>query len=397
MNPATPSLPPAPTESNGFWGMSAVGKPGNRGSSSFESFLPDEEPSFEEPVAPPKKKSPVVLEIATPPVNGHSPPPPTTLENPALGEASNASAAETPPTTEETLSSPAQAKAQVPEDGDSAPVVDESSEDTEPSPLSSETVSIPADELEPSVAGPNDQKESADFSEDQTARQDSSSSGTESASEEQMVSLATYEDAISQEAPPTDMAGPAGDTPIVSTSKAFQVSTPTIPDPLVTAPNHVSTSSTTPASQAHQLGTSRAHVADATGVLKLLQIEAAKLSQSTRSQIQLDLTVDTGDSVRIRLNLRGNELFTAIATDSADLREALQKSWPEFLSNQKDRPYRFADSQFQDSFNDPDQRAPRRQTPFESPDENPASMTGKRRAANPVATPRSNQPVQLWA
>lgn len=405
MNSASPAPPPAATEGNGFWGMSAIGKPGNCGTSSFESFLPDEEPSFEEPVAPPKKKSPVVLEFATPAVNDQSTPPPPTLENPALGEASNASDAETPPATEETPSSPIQGKAHVSEDGESKAETPPATEETSSSPLQGEapvsedgeTVSLPSDDLHPPVADPNDQKEFTDFSEDQTAQQDFSSSGTESAPDEQMVSLATYEDAISQEAPPTDMAASAGDTASVSTSKAFQVSTPPLPGPLLATPHHVSPSSTNPLTQAHQLGTSRAHVADASGVLKLLQMEAGKLSQFSGSQIQLDLTVDTGDSVRIRLNLRGNELFTAISTDSPDLRDALQKSWPEFLSNQKDRPYRFAESQFQDSFNAPNQRESRGQTPFESPDERSASILKKRRPGNPAPNIRSNQPVQLWA
>jgi hypothetical protein len=212
-----------------------------------------------------------------------------------------------------------------------------------------------------------------------------------------MVSLATYDDAVSPEVPSADPASISVETSTISTSRAFQFSAPSISEPSLAAPGQLNQAAPTPHAPSHHAITARAHVADSSGVLKLLEVEAAQLSRSSRSQIQLDLTVDSGDAVRIRLNLRGNDLFTTIATDSVDLREALQKSWPEFLSNQKDRPYRFAESQFQDSFNAPDQRNPRRQTPFESPEDSPSALSAKPRTARPVQITRSNQPVQLWA
>jgi flagellar hook-length control protein FliK len=82
--------------------------------------------------------------------------------------------------------------------------------------------------------------------------------------------------------------------------------------------------------------------------LKTLPAEISKLHQSNLSQIQLDLPVGDNESVRIRLSLRGGEIHSTFITESAELRDALQKAWPDFTATHRTQGMRFADSQFQD-------------------------------------------------
>ncbi len=82
--------------------------------------------------------------------------------------------------------------------------------------------------------------------------------------------------------------------------------------------------------------------------MKTLPVEISKLQQSNQSQIQLDLPVGDNESVRIRLSLRGGEIHSTFITESAELRDALQKAWPDFTATHRTQGMRFADSQFQD-------------------------------------------------
>jgi hypothetical protein len=86
----------------------------------------------------------------------------------------------------------------------------------------------------------------------------------------------------------------------------------------------------------------------AAAVLKTLPVEISKLQQSNQSQIQLDLPVGDNESVRIRLSLRGGEIHSTFITESTELRDALQKAWPDFTATHRTQGMRFADSQFQD-------------------------------------------------
>lgn len=87
--------------------------------------------------------------------------------------------------------------------------------------------------------------------------------------------------------------------------------------------------------------------ADVSAVLKTLSVEMEKVKHSGQNRIELDLPVSDVESVKIRLHVRGEEIRTTFVTSSPELREALQKSWPEFASNQRDRNFRFSDPSFQ--------------------------------------------------
>jgi flagellar hook-length control protein FliK len=88
----------------------------------------------------------------------------------------------------------------------------------------------------------------------------------------------------------------------------------------------------------------------AAGLFKSLAPELDKFKQTGSSQVQLDLPVGEEESVRIKLSIRGGEIRSTFITESPELREALQKAWPEFSQNTRDRGYRLGDPSFQQSF-----------------------------------------------
>lgn len=189
-------------------------------------------------------------------------------------------------------------------------------------------------------------------SEDSNAHTD----GMESAaSDNAMVSLATFEDIQSSVAPKasgelsitstnrlsvmpslseraaigsTENTGAGGDTP----SENFSAG-----NPALMATNGSFAFQKTAASQASSL-------------LKSLAPEIEKFQQTGHSQVQLELPVSDNESVKIRLSLRAGEIRTTFITESPELREALQKAWPDFTANHRAQGVRFGDSQFQDSF-----------------------------------------------
>ena len=170
-----------------------------------------------------------------------------------------------------------------------------------------------------------------------------------------MVSLATFEDVQSSIAPkasvdlsitstnrlsvmpslseraaisPSENTGAGGDTP----SENFSAGNPGL-----LATNGSFAFQKTAASQASSL-------------LKSLAPEIEKFQQTGHSQGQLELPVSDSESVKIRLSLRAGEIRTTFITESPELREALQKAWPDFTANHRAQGVRFGDSQFQDSF-----------------------------------------------
>jgi len=88
----------------------------------------------------------------------------------------------------------------------------------------------------------------------------------------------------------------------------------------------------------------------AAGLFKSLAPELDKFKQTGSSQVQFDLPVGEEESVRIKLSIRGGEIRSTFITESPELREALQKAWPEFSQNTRDRGYRLGDPSFQQSF-----------------------------------------------
>ena len=90
--------------------------------------------------------------------------------------------------------------------------------------------------------------------------------------------------------------------------------------------------------------------AQASALFKSLGPELDKFKQTGGSQIQLDLPVGEDESVRIKLSIRGGEIRSTFITESPELRDALQKAWPEFSQNSRDRGFRMGDPAFQQSF-----------------------------------------------
>ena len=88
----------------------------------------------------------------------------------------------------------------------------------------------------------------------------------------------------------------------------------------------------------------------AAGLFKSLAPELDKFKQIGSSQVQLDLPIGEEESVRIKLSIRGGEIRSTFITESPELRDALQKAWPEFSQNNRDRGYRLGDPSFQQSF-----------------------------------------------
>lgn len=84
------------------------------------------------------------------------------------------------------------------------------------------------------------------------------------------------------------------------------------------------------ASTLRTTSTPKSPEATASSMLRSLRVEIEKFTQTNRSQLQIDLPVSDTESVKVRLSMRGNELHTVFVTGSAELREALQKAWPEF-------------------------------------------------------------------
>jgi hypothetical protein len=139
----------------------------------------------------------------------------------------------------------------------------------------------------------------------------------------------------------------------------------------------------------------------ATSMLRSLRVEIEKFTQTNSSQLQLELPVSDSESVKVRLSMRGNELHTVFVTESAELREALQKAWPEFSQTSRDRGFRFNDPAFQQAANQQnsptgDRENRKRTTPSETPDANTAISKPKK--STPAQSPDSpSSSVSLWA
>jgi hypothetical protein len=98
------------------------------------------------------------------------------------------------------------------------------------------------------------------------------------------------------------------------------------------------------------LGSKVSRSSEATAILKTLSIEVEKLKQTGKSQIDLELQISDTESVKIRLQVRGEEIRSVFITESPELRQALQKSWGEFAQSSRDRGFRFGDPTFQNPF-----------------------------------------------
>jgi hypothetical protein len=230
---------------------------------------------------------------------------------------------------------------------------------------------------------------------------DSVVDGMETASTDaEMISLATM-DEVESGSPV------AAREPLVTSSHRFSVAAAIGERAGLAA---ISASGSSPESQLGQAGTgspqgqvnitqptSNQSSQAAQSVLKNLGAELEKFRQSGESQVQLEIPVSDSESVKVRLNLRAGELRSTFITDSAELREALQKAWPEFSQTSRERGFRFGDPSFQNAFsqNDSPSQGRQRQSDREnSLDLQPITKTPIRRSA--VSTAASGR-TALWA
>jgi len=188
------------------------------------------------------------------------------------------------------------------------------------------------------------------------ANSKNSSSGTESAtSEDDMVSLATFEDFQASAAPTA-----ASEPSITSTNRLSTIASITERMSVSSIENVDSggnnfsgnlSAGNPPLIPTHgNVAFQKNAASQASSLLKSLAPELEKFQQTGQSQIQLELPVGDNESVKIRLNLRAGEIRSTFITESPELREALQKAWPDFTATHRNQGIRFGDSQFQDSF-----------------------------------------------
>jgi len=147
--------------------------------------------------------------------------------------------------------------------------------------------------------------------------------------------------------------------------------------------------------------------AKATALFKALPPELEKFKQSGQSQLQLDIPVGENESVRIRLNLRAGEIRSTFITESPELREALQKAWPDFTATHRTQNIQFGESNFQDGLSRQNDTAFQQQNrhPYQS-DSDLTTLTTRTPSANPKQTASIQQApsgtiregkLNLWA
>jgi hypothetical protein len=92
--------------------------------------------------------------------------------------------------------------------------------------------------------------------------------------------------------------------------------------------------------------TSAAGHSDLSSIMARVWEAAETLPSSHRGRIDLDVPLRDNENVRVRVELRSGEIHATIRTDSQELREALEKSWPEFANKTNERGLRLGDANF---------------------------------------------------
>ncbi len=245
-------------------------------------------------------------------------------------------------------------------------------------------------------------------------------SGTKSAADsEDMISLAAMDDLDAhlpanpaKEASITTSGRLATLTPadrlvattLTNSARSNPGTTPTGPSPISgveSSSNQPGTGSPSLPQLPRSVASQKSPETTATSMLRSLRVEIEKFTQTNRSQLQIELPVTESESVKVRLSMRGNELHTVFVTESAELREALQKAWPEFSQNSRDRGFRFGDPAFQQSANQQgapsgDRDARKRAA---APDTTVSAAQSTKPKSTPSAVATSTHPgsVSLWA
>jgi len=184
---------------------------------------------------------------------------------------------------------------------------------------------------------------------------DSTSGMKTAVNEDEMVSLATFEDIQASAAPKA-----ASEPSITSTNRLQAMagqsertaisSTENTGSGADTSSGNFSAGNPALISINGNVAFNKTASSQASALLKSLAPEIEKFQQTGQSQVQLDLPVGDNESVKIRLSLRAGEIRSTFITESPELREALQKAWPDFTATHRTQGIRFGESQFQDSF-----------------------------------------------
>ncbi|MEI8387137.1 MAG: hypothetical protein WCG76_06025 [Verrucomicrobiota bacterium] len=73
---------------------------------------------------------------------------------------------------------------------------------------------------------------------------------------------------------------------------------------------------------------------------------AESFSSAHQGRMDLDVPLRDNETVKIRVELRSGEIHATIRTDSPELRDALEKSWPDFAVKTGERGFKLADASF---------------------------------------------------
>ena len=89
--------------------------------------------------------------------------------------------------------------------------------------------------------------------------------------------------------------------------------------------------------------------ASAAQFLQRIEEAAQALRTGNPNRVELDVPLSDSQSVRVRLEMRAGELLTTIRSESRELRELLERAWPEFSARNADRGLRIGEAFFQSS------------------------------------------------
>jgi hypothetical protein len=241
---------------------------------------------------------------------------------------------------------------------------------------------------------------------------DSTSGMKTAVKENEMVSLATFEDIQASAAPKA-----ASEPAITSTNRLSAMAGLSERGAISSTENSGSSANTSSGNFSAgnpalipingNIDFHKTAASQASSLLKSLAPEIEKFQQTGQSQIQLDLPVGDNESVKIRLSLRAGEIRSTFITESPELREALQKAWPDFTATHRAQGVRFGESQFQDSFarnqDAASEQGRQRQYQQDSANLTDSSSQGSVKNRNPAIKPtpsplttRSGS-INLWA
>jgi hypothetical protein len=86
--------------------------------------------------------------------------------------------------------------------------------------------------------------------------------------------------------------------------------------------------------------------ADSARALEHLEMTLAKYRPNVPPHLEIQVDLQGGDILQVRLDLRGDALQSTFRTDSSELRMALQRAWPEFVERSQQNGLNLAPASF---------------------------------------------------